>query len=422
MINAKTALALLLAAGATSAMAQYGATAPAQQTAKPAPAASAATTPAYQPKVSAGAAKEISALQAAVKAKEAAKIPELIAAANAKAKTKDDKYAIGYLQLNAAVDAKNFDEAQRGVDAMAASGAVPASQLSNLYTSLGVQFYNAKQYDKAAALYGKVLQSDPNNADVTVELARIKIAQGRHAEALASLNKAIAAKTASGARADETWYKVALSTAYNAKLPGVDDAGRAWLTAYPTKANWNEVLRVYLRSHNLSPADGVDVSRLMFATGAMQSENDYYRLATALLASFPGEAKAVLDQGISAGIVKKESDAIAPLYAAATTKSQGDRASLDGSAKAALAQPAASRVVRNADAYYGYGDYAKAAELYRAALGKTGADANLINLRLGMALARAGDKAGATAALNAVGGTQAGAAKLWLMYVNRAAA
>ena len=69
------------------------------------------------------------------------------------------------------------------------------------------------------------------------------------------------------------------------------------------------------------------------------------------------------------------------------------------------------------DADYGYGDYAQAAELYRAALSKTGADVNLINLHLGMALARAGDKAGATAALNAVTGPRSELAKFWLIYL-----
>ncbi len=59
----------------------------------------------------------------------------------------------------------------------------------------------------------------------------------------------------------------------------------------------------------------------------------------------------------------------------------------------------------------------KSADLFRAALDKQGVDKDVANLRLGMALARAGDKAGATAALNAVGGTQAEIAKLWLTYV-----
>ena len=41
------------------------------------------------------------------------------------------------------------------------------------------------------------------------------------------------------------------------------------------------------------------------------------------------------------------------------------------------------------DTFYGYGEYAQAAELYRAALQKGGEDANLLNIRLGASLAGA---------------------------------
>ena len=44
---------------------------------------------------------------------------------------------------------------------------------------------------------------------------------------------------------------------------------------------------------------------------------------------------------------------------------------------------------------------------------------DLANLHLGMALARSGDKAGATAALNAVTGPRADIAKYWLLYVQQ---
>jgi hypothetical protein len=64
-------------------------------------------------------------------------------------------------------------------------------------------------------------------------------------------------------------------------------------------------------------------------------------------------------------------------------------------------------------------DYAKAVELYRMSMGKTGVDANLANLHIGMALARAGDKAGATTALNSVTGPRADIAKFWLAYVSQ---
>jgi hypothetical protein len=51
-------------------------------------------------------------------------------------------------------------------------------------------------------------------------------------------------------------------------------------------------------------------------------------------------------------------------------------------------------------------------------MGKPGVDPNVANLHLGMALARAGDKAGATAALNAVTGPRADIAKFWLLYLS----
>jgi TolA-binding protein len=75
--------------------------------------------------------------------------------------------------------------------------------------------------------------------------------------------------------------------------------------------------------------------------------------------------------------------------------------------------------MRIGDAYYGAGNYAKAAEMYRQAAEK-GGDANVANLRLGEALAMAGDKAGATAALSKVGGSLSQIAKFWAVYANGA--
>ena len=81
--------------------------------------------------------------------------------------------------------------------------------------------------------------------------------------------------------------------------------------------------------------------------------------------------------------------------------------------------PTAANLLRIGDRYYGMGEYAKAAQVYRDVMTKPGADKELANLHLGMALARAGDKAGATAALNAVTGPRSGVAKYWLLYVQQ---
>ena len=85
-------------------------------------------------------------------------------------------------------------------------------------------------------------------------------------------------------------------------------------------------------------------------------------------------------------------------------------------AAAARSAQSGMALLRIGDRFYGLGDYAKAAETYGAAKAK-GADANLVNLRTGIALAAAGNKAGAAAALNSVTGPRAGIAKYWLLYL-----
>jgi Flp pilus assembly protein TadD len=72
-----------------------------------------------------------------------------------------------------------------------------------------------------------------------------------------------------------------------------------------------------------------------------------------------------------------------------------------------------------ADALFGYGRYAEAAELYRLALTRIGEDPNLLNSRLGASLAMAGQRAEAEAALRATSGQRAEIAGLWLAWLAR---
>ena len=104
--------------------------------------------------------------------------------------------------------------------------------------------------------------------------------------------------------------------------------------------------------------------------------------------------------------------------ALATQRAAQDRPSLAGERTAALAGRDGTVAFRLGDAYYGYGDYAEAAELYRAALQKGFADSNLGNLRLGAALALAGQRAPAEAAFRAVTGPGADLAQLWLLWLS----
>ena len=141
----------------------------------------------------------------------------------------------------------------------------------------------------------------------------------------------------------------------------------------------------------------------------------------ALTKGYPGEAKAVLEEGIAAKAVDPNKSPFKEMIQQANAKSAGEAAGLDSAAAKGVGASTAKAALAAGDLLYGYGQYAKAAELYRAALTKSGADASLVNLHLGMALARSGDKAGATTALNAVTGARAEIAKYWLTYLSTAA-
>lgn len=409
------ALAFASAAFAASpAVAQYGSP-PAQQQIQ----APAQTTEPVQRKlnVSKAALKPISELQAAVNSNDTATIPAKLAAAQAVAKSPEEKYLVARLQLKAAAAAKDDTAIAAAIEAMIASGGVEQAQTPLLYLTLGKVQHKGQQYPQAAASFEKALALNPANTDALVLLAETRKSQGQVNDAVALLQRAVQAKLGAGQKAEESWYKRAIALAYEAKLPSAIDLSRQWVAAYPTPANWRDALRVYRQIGNTDEAATLDALRLARATGALAGDSDFQIFAINANGPSPGEARAVIDEAIAAKQIDPNKPPFKDIVAILKTNRAMSRDALPGLAKEAQAAPAAKLAVRTGDAYYGYGEYTQAAELYRAALSKTGADANLINLHLGMALARAGDKAGATAALNAVAGPQTQLAKFWLVYV-----
>ena len=119
-------------------------------------------------------------------------------------------------------------------------------------------------------------------------------------------------------------------------------------------------------------------------------------------------------------MANKRIDPTSPLFrdtiAGLKTKPKATAADLVEATKTAQTGKAMLRI---GDRYYAMGEYAKAAELYRQSVSKAGVDSSIANMHLGMALAQSGDKAGATAAFNAVSGPLSGIAKYWLIYVQQ---
>lgn len=417
-----TAFAFVAAAWTVPASAQYNNSDPRQPMAQEqAPeqqqGANQQTAPSVKP--SSKAVKAILDLQTAVNNKDVANIPAKVAAAQAVATTKEDHYLIATLQLKAALAANDDTAMAAAIDAIASSNYLDSAKLGALYSSLGGTLLNAKQYSQAAAAYRKALAIDPHDNEAQRLLGISYYESGQKGEAVAALQKAIAASAAVGQKPSEDMYKLAVQAAFDTRSAAADDLARQWLAAYPTPESWRDTIAVYRGLHQPDTESTLDLMRLLQATGALKQPDDYaVFIVDAADQNNYNEAQEVLDAGIAAKVIDPSSRDFRDIAAALKAKPKATAADLAEATKTAANGMALLHI---GDRYYAMGNYAKAVELYKMAMGKPGVDASVANLHVGMALARSGDKAGAIAALNSVSGPRADVAKYWLIYVNQKA-
>ncbi len=359
-------------------------------------------------------------LQEAVQAKDMAKAATLLPAAQAAAKGGDARFIVANLQLQVAVENKDEAAQAAAVEAMLASGGVATADQPRLYRALGGLYTNLKQPDRAKASFQKLAELEPNNTDAMLVMAE-SAASTNKAEAVTLIERAIAARKASGEAVPEAWYKRALRFAYEGKLaPQTAKISRDLITAYPTADNWRDAITIYRQGGNFDKQTETDVLRFMRAAKAMKGDADYFTLASHLNdMGLPGESKAVIDEGVSARAISPTKDYFRQLLTATGGRVSADRASLPGLESKAMAAPNGKLALSTGDAFYGYGDYAKAAALYRAAIQKGGIDNNVANTRLGAALALAGQRAEAEAAFKAVTGNRANLAAFWMLWLSQ---
>ena len=406
------ALGIGLTIAAVPAIAQYNTPAPSQQQM---PAQSQNAPESKGPKPSQGALKALSALQTAVDANDVANIPARVAAAQAVAKTKEDRYFIAVFQRQAALKAKDNVALAAAVEGIVSSGLVDSTKMAALYMDLGIQQFNAKQMDLSAASMQRAVSIAPNDPQALELLAQISAARGQKAEASSAFQRAIQARVAAGQKPTDDIYRRAVQTAYDAQLPAAVEISRQWISAYPSADSWRNSIAIYRNMTHPDVEGSLDLLRLMQAAGALTAAADYNLFATAAADQLNyNEAQAVLDAGIAAKIVDPASPLFKDTIVALKAKPKATAADLAEATKAATSGMALLRI---GDRYYGMGDFSKAVELYRQSMGKPGVDPNIANLHIGMALTRAGDKPGATAALKAVTGPRADIAKYWLLYV-----
>ncbi|MFD1103771.1 hypothetical protein [Sphingobium olei] len=374
--------------------------------------------------------KSLQAAQKALEAQDFAGAKAALAEADGKAKSNDDKYQIGAIKLNASIAAKDNALQTEALNQMLDSGLTPPEQAGQFNAVVADQAVAAKNYDVAIQRAQAALAAGYKPEAVNPTLAQAYFgkagttnvsaepARGFTVQGLAALKAAAQAIKASGQQVPAQWYQIGVSRAEAAKLPEVTEWATMAYQAEPSGQNLRTLVRLFQRANpNISNRENLDVLRLLGASDGLVIAADYTEYAEmASKTGIYGEVKSVIDKGRSKGVLNASQGG--DVYQPAVAKIAGDKASL-GSAEADAQKAANGKIAAaTADAYLGYGDYAKAASMFELAKQKGGVDADEVNTRLGIAKAMGGDMTGAKAAFSAVqGGSRKQVAGLWLAYL-----
>lgn len=365
-------------------------------------------------------------LQKAMQANDFAGAKAVLPAAQAAASTPDDKLQAGLSAVQIGSRTGDVALQNSGADLVIASGKATPEQLTVVANVRGVNAYNAGDLATADAAFTQEYQANPADTDNAILLAQTKVRERQPQAALPIVDKAIGAKQAANQPVPEDWIRRALGIAYDAKLPAETIRyGQLLVTTVPNTETWRTAIQTYRDTSPLDAQSTIDALRLARAANALAGERDYYEYANAVNdKGFPGEAKAVIDEGMASNMVDravKSSKALAEIKTLATPKIAADKASLPALDKSARAAADGKKALNTGDAYLGYGMYGQAADLYKVALQKGGVDANIANLHLGEALARSGQQAAAVQAFASVTGPRQPLAVYWTIWTNQGA-
>ena len=328
----------------------------------------------------------LQALETAARLPDRAAQDAALAAARAAVRSDDGRYALGHYQLEIARTRQDVAMAAQAVDAMVGSGIATSDELASLLVNQAGRAYQEGEYVRAERLLSRAAEASPNNHSILADTAQVKSQIGsayardprRNAEAQAAYSEAVT-MLRRAIELQRTQRPAGARELVSARARHFVRPQSRAATASPSRATsspLSERPQLARRPARLSraappdPALDLDIKRLMRATQALAGERDYLDYVEALRPApagpaWPARRKAVLDEGVSRGML----DAAEPRVRQQTTEI--NRRPRPSAAHSAGAVPRRSRrrpappARAAADAYFGGGQYAEAAELYQ---------------------------------------------------------
>jgi hypothetical protein len=336
-----------------------------------------------------------------------------------------EQYLAARADYSIATGLDNVQRRAAAATAMVNTNAIPAAEQPQIYALAARLAYTVDDYSNAASRAKRAMElgsSDTGLQDLAIDSY---FRGGQLEQGLAEGRAVIAADTAAGRLPSQFVFNALARALQEAdRSAEVLDVVVARVDAYPTPDNYRIAALYFLEvtqrdvEEEVSRGLSIDALRLLGETNSMLERRFYVEYVSAVAAdALPNEVLTAAAAGRQANLVPQGDSYFDDLIQTATDNLRNDRASLAGSERNARTRPEARFAVRVANAYYSYGDFAKAEEMLTLALTKADADTGLINLRLGQARYKQGNAAGALEALAAVTGARTPLAKLWIAHI-----
>ncbi len=337
--------------------------------------------------------------------------------------TEDDRLVAGQMMLTIADKAEPKDAAYaiRGYDLLLASTSLSPADRPVIAFNAGRMAYSLKDYSKAVVYFDAAKAAGYNGADLFVLEGHSRLSLDDQS-GFDTMRNAVKLKLASGEAPPEQWLRLAAGGAERLK----NDVEliywtRIWVQYYPKKDTWRLALGIFTDRTQLPQEVAIDMFRLRRKTDTLVSEADYFDYLEAMSVNgvilLPREALDTINEGVASGVLSESAQFVKAAKSDATTGLADDERSSAAREQKAVASNNSRSILSAADVAMNYGKFGRAVELYDLAAAN-GADANVTNMRKGIALYELGDKDGAKAAFSLVtGAPNAEVAGFWLLLI-----
>jgi tetratricopeptide (TPR) repeat protein len=341
----------------------------------------------------------------------------------------DDRYEAGILAINIGAGLKDLVFQEQGIDLLLASATTPANIRTEYTFRKGAIAYDNKKYPDAEKLMTDAYNLGHRNNNIEFLISNAQAQQGKDADAMAWLGKAIEADKAKGSVNKAYYVRAANLSAKTKNYAGAANWYKQLLATENNADYWHDALAFFDRSLTLNPEESLDLMRLMRVTNGLRFQQEYAQYLDSLSyigVRYPAEAVSVLDEGFAKGVISRNNVTFSEKYNEAKGRLAEDTRTLPGTIAPAKASPKPMLASLTADSFYSHKDYKTAKELYEAALSKgpvldkDGKDqTDRTRFRLAMSKVMLGDNAGAKTDFAMITGANRKAiAEYWNMYID----